>query len=240
MYTELYTAALSGMAARQNQMDIISNNLANVSTAGFKIDELVFSERTVASPTSGGMLPSHVDSSLCYTDFSQGALKRTGNPLDAALDCEGFFVLEGEGGPRLTRDGRFSLGEGGKLTLNGMAVQGTGGDITLKDGPFTIGTDGAIFQDGAEVARIRVVSVADPGALTKEGVGLFLPPEGAALGDVESPKVVQGQIETSNASAIRLMVQMMDAVRAFEMHQRMIRTVDALTEKAVSLLGRTT
>ena len=237
MYSELYTA-VSGMAARQRQMDALTYNLANVNTVAFKVEEMLLGERLLSTPAGTGAAPSHVEILNRWIDFSPGGMEHTGRPLDAALDGEGFFVVLGPGGTRLTRVGQFETDGEGKLTLGGMAVQGTGGDILLGDGPSRITEDGTVLSGGAEVGRLRVVTVESPQQLTREGAGLF-DPAGAELEDVSRPRILPGNLELSNASAIRLMIQMIDVVRSFEVHQKMLQNLDRLGEKAVQMLGRT-
>jgi len=238
MFSELYTAT-SGMITRQEQMDVLAHNLANVNSVAFKMDELVTTERLIQTPLGAVRAPTHVKTATRWTDFSPGQLQATGEPLDLALGAEGFFMVQTPAGVRLTRDGRFSLDGEKKLVLRNMPVLGQGGEVRLGEGVSEIREDGAVMHGGREVGRLRVVSVSSPQALVREGEGLYAVPEGVTTEEIKNPRVLQGHLEQSNTHAIRLMVQMIDAVRGFEMHQRMVQTLDRLGEKAVQELGRT-
>jgi flagellar basal-body rod protein FlgG len=238
MYSELYTA-VSGMVVRQRQLDLLANNLANINTVGFKVEDIQLEERPI--PSSQGLVraPSHVGQGSRWIDYSPGAIQTSGQPLDFALEGEGFFVVQTRDGTRLTRDGRFSQDEQGQLVLRGMPVQGVNGAIQLGEGPIECKEDGTIMQGGAPAGRLRVVKVPTPQQLEREEGGVFRVPDGVPLEDAPGARIRQGCVEMSNANAIRLMVQMIDAVRCFELHQRMIHTFDQLGQKAVQILGRT-
>jgi flagellar basal-body rod protein FlgF len=238
MFSELYVAA-SGMAARQEQMDIIANNLANVNTVGFKMDEASMEERRISTPAGPVRAPSHVRRAERRIDLSPGEIQTTGEPLDLALGGDGFFVVQAPGGMRLTRDGRFSVDKDGRLVLQGMPVLGDRGEIRIPDGLEKVQEDGRILSGGKEVTRLRVVTVGSPQELERDGAGLYRVSDEAQIKAAPAPRVLQGHLESSNAHPIQLMVQMIEAVRNFEMHQRMVQTLDRLGEKAVQELGRT-
>jgi flagellar basal-body rod protein FlgF len=235
MYSELYTS-VSGMMTRMHKMDMLTNNLANSDTVGFKLDELISEE----SPIPGhGLSPSQVKGVMPWIDFSSGPLKRTEQPLDLALDGDGFFVVRTPKGERLTRDGRFSLGPEGTLRLGSWPVlMSDGGEVILQNNPVEIREDGRIYQGGVEVGRLWVATVSDMQQLRKEGEGLFRAPDNVALEDQPDPSVRQGYLEGSNGDPIKMMAQMIDLVRSFEMHQRAIQTMDQLTDRSIQRLGR--
>ena len=108
MFAELYVTA-SGMAVRQEKIDVLAHNLANANTVGFKMGEVVLEERPLEIPGGRSEAPSHVRLVERRTDFSPGELQYTGEPLDVALGQEGFFVIQTPEGIRLSRDGHFSL-----------------------------------------------------------------------------------------------------------------------------------
>jgi flagellar basal-body rod protein FlgF len=238
MFAELYVAA-SGMAVRQEKIDVLAHNLANVNTVGFKVGEVVLEERPLEA--QGGSLdaPSHVRLVERRTDFSQGELQHTGEPLDVALGQAGFFVVESPDGVRLSRDGRFSLDPDGRLMLRSMPVLGEQGEIRSVDGGLVINQEGQVISASGPVGKLRVVNVADPQSLIPVGDGLYAVPEGVSLQEVSNAQVFPGHLEMSNANSIRCMVQMIEAVRAFEMNQRMVQTLDRLGERAVQELSRT-
>ena len=242
MYGEIYTAA-SGMKVRQMQMDFITNNLANVDTAGFKIEEPVSEERYIDTPVGSVSTPCHAKALYRYIDFSQGPVKPTTSSLDVALDGEGFFVVSTSNGDRLTRCGHFTQDAEGVLKLGGFPVQDEAeGEITLGEGEVKIREDGSITQNGVELGRLRLVSADNPQLLEKEGNTLFKAPDGVELEEIDAGdadlRVLQGHLERSNASAIDLMVRMISTARSYEMHQKAIQTFDQLGSKAIQSMGR--
>ncbi len=238
MFAELYVAA-SGMAVRQEKIDVLAHNLANANTVGFKMGEVVLQERPVEIPGGRSDAPSHVRLAEKRTDFSPGEIRYTGEPLDVAIGEEGFFVLEAPEGLRLTRDGRFSLDGEGRLVLRGMPVLGENGQIRSGAGELLIGRDGNVSSGGAALGKLKVVRVGEPQKLVPLGDGLYALPDGASMEELSKAELLPGHLEMSNVNSIKCMVQMIEAVRAFEMNQRMVQTLDRLGEKAVQELSRT-
>ena len=225
MSSGFYTTYL-GMQARQDAMDVLANNLANVNTTGFKGDAAFFRAYQNALDDAGDQ--TNIDKSTnlenTKTDFSTGALHTTGRELDAAIDGEGFFVVQTPGGERYTRDGSFTLNSNGQLvTHDGYTVTGRSGPITLPPGMITIDPAGNISVDGATVDTLKVVKFAQTSTLAKEGRNLFqqMDPKNAPL-TIENPNVQQGQLENSNVNAIHEMVTMMKYMREFESLQKML------------------
>ncbi len=237
MFAELYVAA-SGMAVRQERMDVLAHNLANANTVGFKMGEVVLEERPLEIPGVGPDAPSHVRLVERRTDFSPGEIHYTGEPLDVALAQEGFFVLETPDGIRLTRDGRFSTDGEGKLVLRGMAVLGQNGQIVSAGGSLGIDQEGNVSSGDSVLGKLKVVRVTEPQKLTPLGDGLYGIPQGVSIEEVAKVEVLPAHLEMSNVNSIKCMVQMIEAIRAFEMNQRMVQTLDRLGEKAVQALSR--
>src|ERR1700730_6893014 len=164
----LTSAAASGMRARLESLDMLANNIANASAPGFKADRefygLYMSAEAADSPvgTNPALLPV-VERQ--WTDFAQGSLVPTNNPLDLALNGPGFFVAQSPNGPVFTRDGSFRLSLKGELeTQDGDKIQGRDGNPILLDStrPVEIGADGTVRQDGQDVSQIAVVNFSDP------------------------------------------------------------------------------
>jgi flagellar basal-body rod protein FlgG len=237
MYAELYTIT-SGMMVRQDQMNQLAHNLANSETVGFKMEVMAAREAYVRAPNWLYPFPSQVSSTAPAIDFSQGQILPTGRTLDMALEGKGFFLVLSPQGPRLTRDGRFSLDGNSRLTLNGMPVMGVGGPIKLKKGRMVVNELGEIRVEGQLVDRLRLVDVDDPGRLTKVAPGLFEVDAGAALMDAGGCRVLQGYLERSNVQPLRLMVSLIDVLRTFEMQQRMLQQIDQLNQKAVQTMPK--
>lgn len=218
-----------GSLIQIRHMDVTANNLANVSTAGFKGDRLIFDD----------MLSREMQ-----TDFSQGSLEETGNPLDVALSGEGFFMIRTTDGNRLTRNGAFKMDPNGALvTSEGYAVLDKAGQpITLNPsgGRPYIDSQGNISQDGAQVGSLGVVDVQDKATLQKDGRTAFSGTNGqlpatTAAGDAV---VSQGTLEMSNVTVVDEMVNMITAQRAFESYQKAVHSLQDMDQKAVSQVGK--
>lgn len=238
MFAELYVTA-SGMAVRQEKIDVLANNLANANTVAFKMGEVALEERPLEVSGGRSQASSHVRLAQTRTDFSPGELQYTGEPLDVALGQEGFFVIQAPDGIRLTRDGRFSMDQEGRLVLRGMPVLAESGEIRSGGDSLLINQEGNVRSGTTSLGKLRVVKVDDPQRLTVLGDGLYAVPEGVSLQEVSKVEVFPGYLEMSNVNSIKCMVQMIEAVRAFEMNQRMVQTLDRLGEKAVQELSRT-
>ncbi|MGQ9655859.1 MAG: flagellar hook-basal body protein [Thermodesulfobacteriota bacterium] len=234
MFSELYTAA-SGMVVRQAQMDVLAHNLSNTNTVAFKTEEMASEERPLDTGRLGVSQAGGVQRSL---DLRPGPVQPTGESLDLALVGEGFFLVQAQDGIRLTRDGRFSISQDGRLVFMGMPVLGEGGEIYVGDEPFQVANDGRISRGETEIGRLRVVTVTSPQELEREGHGLFRVSREETVKGVEGPAILQGYLETSNADPIRIMVQIIEALRAFEAQQQVIQTVDRLGEKAIREIAR--
>jgi flagellar basal-body rod protein FlgG len=238
MFSQLYVAA-SGMIARQHQLDVLANNLANVNTVGFKMEEVAFEEPGSSIDGSYGA-KGQVRVSVRRTDLSPGEVAFTGEPLDLAIGGRGFLVIGDNEGMKLTRDGRLSLDKDGRLVLGGMPVMGEQGEIVLGSPAWvSISQEGQVTTDRGVMGRLRVVKVQDTSQLEKQGNGLFRVPEGTEVQDDPDPRIMSGYVELSNCSVIKCMVQMIEVIRSFEMQQKMVQTMDRLGERAVQEMSRT-
>lgn len=239
MIRGLYVAA-EGMLARQKAQDVIASNLANANTTGFKADQPIFEmtlERTLAitdgdNHTPIGLLSSGAVLSTTYTDPSPGAIQNTGNPFDFAIEGEGFFVVQTPNGDRYTRSGTFGLdSEGMLVTRDGLAVMGTRGTIQIPPkSEVTISGDGQISVGGNVIDRLLIVN----GSLTKEPSGWFV----GDANPVSEPKVRSGALETSNVNVVREMVSMIEWMRIYEAHQKVIHAQDEALGRAVNDIAR--
>lgn len=240
MIRGLYVAA-EGMAARQRAQDAIANNLANLNTTGFKADRPAFEtvyERQLYRVQGGqaqpiGPLSAGVVVRELYTDFRAGALITTDNPLDVAIDGEGFFAIQTPQGVRYTRNGAFQLNAQGVLTtregypvlsVNNQPIQ------IPRNAEVRIGENGAVSANGAPVAQLLIVQ----GNLLKDAEGYFT---GAAQ-PLPNPRVVAGALESSNVNMVREMVSMIELIRAYETNQRAILTHDETLGKAINELAK--
>ena len=223
----LYIAA-SGMIAEQTRQDLLANDLANVSTPGYKSDRATqreFEEMLLRNSETGqgiGGLGMGVGIDRQATDFRPQPTRRTDEPLDFAIAGEGFFAVQGADGVRYTRNGRFTASPDGVLTTaTGETVLGRNG------GPVRVGADGNVPP-----AALRVVALQNP---AKAGEGLFTGQPGA---QVNADLVRSGELEGSGADPARAMVDMIASMRAFEAGQRVIRTIDETLQKAVNDVGQ--
>jgi len=235
----LYIAA-SGMVAEQVRQDQIANDLANASTPGYKADRsaqssfgaLLVSNQLTGQPVGGlDFGPQITD---VRADLEQGPLKETDEPLDLAIEGQGFLSVQTPSGVRFTRNGQLSLDVQGRLvTQSGYAVLGTDGKaITVgrSDG-LSIGADGTVAVGGKTAGRLAVVSLT--GAV-KIGDTLF----GGTPGAMPAGTTVrQGYLETSAVNAARAMVDMITSLRAYEASQRVIHTIDDTLGRGISAGG---
>ncbi len=228
MYTGFILAGRA-MKAAQYAVDVLSNNIANANTAGYKRDYPVT------------RFTDELESARAYeTDMSQGPIVPTGEPLDLALDGEAMFVVSTPGGLRYTRDGRFRVaGTGGELrlvTAQGYAVMGEGGPLSLtgSGGPVEVDASGRLRQGGTEAGRLRIVWPGDPGALAKEGAGLFRAE--AAPPPARDFSVRQGFIEKSNVRTVEEMGALLAASRGHEATARSLRVINRTLQKLLSVV----
>jgi flagellar basal body rod protein FlgG len=174
-------------------------------------------------------------------DFAQGAVRSSGNPLDAALTGEGFFAVATPRGERYTRQGSFALDrEGYLVTQHGERVQGTSGDIRVGGGDIAIGNDGSITSDGLNVGRLKVVGFGATPQLVPEGASLFAPLRGVTGTpiDAASVRIQPGAIEASNVDAVASMVELVEISRGFESYMRTMQRLDEVAQRSINEVGK--
>ncbi|WP_373501720.1 flagellar basal-body rod protein FlgF [Desulfococcus sp.] len=239
----------SGAVVQQLRLEILSNNLANLGTSGFKRDLAVFSEAAQPPGTQQGAgaaasgdprFPHPVLPFGQSTDFSQGSLETTDQPLDVALNGDGFFSIQTPKGVEYTRQGSFSLNAESRLvTPEGFPVLGESGPITIEGEKVTITGEGDILVDDGEVGRLQIVDFSKPYRLKRTEGTRFVPENPNAAGaPPETTTVVQGAVEVSNTEAITAMTQMIEVNRLFESYQKVIQTTSEMDQKAARELGR--
>jgi len=248
----IYMAA-SGALAYEKRMEIISNNLANVNTAGYKMDEGHFRLFEMADPvgppieittqTAGSQADMFWIEFNMYTDYSNGSLRNTGNDFDLALAGKGFFCVQSPDGVQYTRKGEFTLNsEGVLVTQDGWPVLGDSGEIRVqsnaspyKHKKFEVDREGIVNVDGSQVGRLRIVDFPQPYQLQKMGNSLFKPMDDS-IGETEAGKVdvAQGFIELSNVDAVKMMTEMIEVLRGYESYQKVIRSVDEANAKVIN------
>ncbi|MDQ5988365.1 MAG: Flagellar basal-body rod protein FlgG [Syntrophus sp. SKADARSKE-3] len=218
------------------QLDHVANNIANATTPGFKTEHLhYFISQT---PKPGSDLPPEHSPQLAI-DHSQGAIQKTGNPLDVAIHGDGFFAVQAKGNIVYTRKGDFTVTSDGKLvTTSGEEVLGDGGALVITGSKVRINDQGVVEVDGAEIGRLRVVTFDNKKALVRQGAGLFRDPGAAGLKTVEEPVILSGHLEVSNVQAVKEMIGMVDLQRSFETYQKIILTMQDMDKLSTSRVGR--
>jgi flagellar basal-body rod protein FlgG len=221
----LYIAA-SGMVSEMARQDLIANDLANASTAGYKSDRAVqssFGDLLLQNTQTGqtvGPLGEGSRIERQVTDLTAAPLKETGEDLDFAIEGDGFFAVQTAQGARYTRNGQFTAAANGRLTDQlGNAVMGQNGQ------PITIGADGKVPE-----ASVGVFAVNNA---RKVGDNFFT----GAAGGRGTGQVRSGALEGSGADPVRAMTDMIASLRAFESGQKVITTIDSTLQKASNQVG---
>jgi len=246
--------AKTGLDAQQTRMAVIANNLANVSTTGYKKSRAVFEDlvyqniRQVGGQTSqdtelpsGLQLGTGVRTVATQKLFSQGNIQQTENQLDVSVNGRGFFqILMPNGDINYTRDGSFQLDSTGQMvTSSGMTLEPS---ITIPDDALsvTIGRDGTVTvvqpgsPDAVQVGEIQLASFVNPAGLSPQGENLFVEsvasgaPVTGTPGEDEFGAVFQGSLETSNVNVVEELVNMIETQRAYEMNSKAISTTDEM------------
>ena len=243
----IYTVASGGVAAME-RLQAVSQNLANVNTAGYRAERVVFQVQPLAGGPRGsvddvlGQTSQQVVEAATVRDFSPGPIHETGNPLDVALSGDGFFVVNTARGERYTRQGSFSLdGQGYLVTSRGDRVQGDGGDINIGDHDIRIGDDGSIFADDQPVGRLKVVGFGDKPALVPEGDALFKPATPQVTPTTLDPsqvQIAQAHLEGANVNAIQGLQDLVEVNRGYESYMHALRRLDELVGKSINEVGR--
>ncbi len=254
MVKGLYTAAM-GMNVQAKRLDIISNDLANTDTTGYKKDVAVVasfkeeylkrlddSQNFKPNNETIGRIVYGAKVDEIYTDFTQGSVISTGLETDLALQGEGFFTVQTANGLAYTRDGNFTVNQFGTLvTKEGYPVMGQEGPIELGEDYFSTGdkivvqSNGEVYVGTAYIDTLDIANFADTNALTKMNDNLYTS-DGARIEFTGG--VIQSFLEKANVNTVSAMVDMITVARAYETNQKMVQTQDNILGKAVNELGR--
>jgi len=220
---------------------MLANNVANATTGGYKCDREFYS--LYVAPEADSSPPSTMPViEQPWTDFSQGLLHTTGNPLDVALSGKGFFAVQGPSGTLYTRDGSFRLAKDGTLTTaEGYALRTTAGsNLTLAgSGPIQIADDGTVTQDGAVSGQLQIADFTGTVGLIKHGNNYFQPSDPTVVPPVPAgTSVEQGQLEASNAGASESAVRLISVMRQFEMLQKAVSLGAEMNRQAVEQVAK--
>lgn len=246
MFRSIYASG-TAMLTQEKRMDIISNNVANANTTGFKEDELIsrsFRDELISRLDETNMVNKvrevgpynhgiHVDQVI--TAFGGGAMIDTQNYTDAAIEGDGFFVLNTNEGERYSRNGEFKVtNEGILVNQNGFAVLGQNGQINVGNGEFKINRSGDVYNsDGEYVDTIRLAAFDNNALLRKQGDNLYY--NTTANMQESTATIRQGFIEGSNVNMVSAMVDMIKTYRNYETNQRVIQSIDGIAAKTVEL-----
>lgn len=234
-------ATLNGKSASARRLDIISNNLANALTPGFKATRAVFTVSDMPDPEvdPGLANPTYVNMSDTYIHFSDAPITQTGNPFDLAIEGPGFFAIQTPQGTMYTRNGQFSLnGDKQLVTQDGRIVMGESGAEIMVDGKeVNIELDGSIYVDRILIDRIRIVDFAEKKALRNAGASMFSNTDTKNNPEqpVESPSVKQGAHEGSNVEVMKELVDMISTMRAYETYTKVDQAFNDMMGKLLQL-----
>lgn len=256
MVRGLFTA-YTGMNNEQRRLDVLSNNLANAATVGYKaegatnqsFDNLLAVKINDSSELGVdkviGDLSLGVKVGEVYTDYSQGSLRETGNTFDLGIDGQGFFAVNvvnknGDSETMYTRDGSFKMTSQGFLTdSEGNKLIGSGGYVQVPTdaSQITIDSSGAIYADGQFVDTIQLVDFEDYDYLAKHGTNLYQAVDGAQTKDATG-LIRQGYTEQSNVNSVSEMVKLITITRAYEANQKVLQAFDSTLQKSCNDIGR--
>ena len=235
---------LSRQVALARELDVIANNMANVGTNGFKARSARFNE--FISPRAKADAFQPLDRPLSYVidkgtplDLSQGAVERTGNPLDVALKDDNYLVVQTPNGERYTRAGSLTIDQQGRLvTQSGQPVMGDAGPIAFGAAEYDmrIAPDGTVTSDQGVRGRLRQVRFADPRALANDGANLFSSTTPAQPAGPQA-RLEPGAVERSNVKAVIELTRLMEVQRNYQSVANMITKADELRSKAISRLA---
>jgi flagellar basal-body rod protein FlgF/flagellar basal-body rod protein FlgG len=235
-----YYAACTGLMARTEALETIANNLANVSTVGFRANHNVFSSllaTTGNSPLSVLNQDANDYGVLSGTqlDTSQGALVKTGNTLDLAMEGPGYFVVKTDAGPVYTRGGNFRISPQAQLvTAAGDPVMGDNNlPITLIGAPISISPDGTISTNGAISGRLKMVEFAPSADVQSAGGSYYKAPTAAAVAATRS-QVRQGSLENSNVNPMTTAVELITAQRDVETMRHVLTMINTELDKTAA------
>ena len=225
--------ALSRQMALGRQMDVIAHNVANAASTGFKAEALLL--ELVTTDAGRRQRLAFVQDVGMVRDLAPGPVTATGNPLDLAIEGDGYFSVETPEGVRYTRSGQFRLNDLGELsTASGALVLDDGGaaiTLPVDAGPIAIAADGTVSSAAGVAGRIELVTFADEQSLRKVGDGLYETAQAPA--PATGARLVQGALEGSNVEPILEMTRMMSTVRAYQGTQRLLDTHHELQRRAI-------
>ncbi len=236
---------LSRQTALRRELDVVANNIANLSTTGYKAQRVAFQEfimpvaRADEFPHSDKRL-SYVQDRGTWQDFTTGPMQVTDNPLDVAINGEGFFVVDTPEGERYTRNGNFLVNTDGVLTTaGGEPVLTTEGNLQLgeNEADVTIGSDGTITTNLGARGRLRLVAVANPQNLVAEGGNLFRSPTPVNELPAGQVRLEQGTLEKANVEPVVEISRMMELTRSYQTLSSLMQRSEQMRSTAIERLS---
>lgn len=230
------TSMINGM----RHLDIISHNLANADTLGYKRELAVTRPFSTYFLDAGSNTPRGGNPGITNaTDFTLGVPRHTGNPLDLVIEGDGYFAVESPQGTLYTRQGNFTLDAAGYLvTTDGYRVAGEGGAIRLISDQPRIDKEGALWEGGEMVGRIKLTRFSDSRELEKLGSGLFRADAAVPLPErAMGPGLRQGFVETSNVDGMKEMVDLIATMRQLEGSQKVIQGYSEMLDLAIQTIA---
>jgi flagellar basal-body rod protein FlgF len=233
---------LSQQMAAYRSMDVIANNLANLSTPAFKREAVEFQQYVEQEPPSedqtGPQTVTMVQDVGVLRDMSEGRIDVTNAPLDLAVNGTGYFVVQTPNGNQYTRNGHFTLdGQGQIVTEDGQPLMGEGGPISVtpNDGDIHISADGTVSGKNGQIGKVQLVSFADQTAMQKEGASLYSTTQAPTT--ATGATIQQGALEASNVEPVVEISHMLDVLRAYEATANLAQTQDNMSLNAIDKLG---
>ena len=234
--------SLSYQLAAYRSMDVIANNLANVSTPGFKRESVKFEEMIQrvqpGEDQKGPQTTSFVRDAGVSRDLSGGRLEQTGSPYDLAINGNGYFAIQTAGGERYTRNGHFTLNaDGTMVTEQGDPVLGDGGPVTVTvdDGDVSFGPDGTISGKQGQMGKLRIVQFANERGLTKRGASLYSTSQTPT--PATDATITQGMLESSNVQPVIEISRMIEVMRSYEATATLDKSSEDMKRQAIEKLG---
>ena len=234
-----YYAAFSGWLARSQALDLAAGNLANAGTAGYRAERDYFRSVILGPDAPDSQLNTTVNAfgvlGGSRLDFGQGALTPTGNPLDLAIEGDGFFAVQTRQGVRYTRDGQFQRAQDGTLTTQAgeAALDARQQPIRVPAGAIVVGSDGAVSVNGAIAGRLAIFGFASPQSLAAEGANRYVPVDGAQA-SAGTGAIHQGTLEASNQDVIEGSLQLVLMQRQSEMMEKAVSMFSNDLDKTAS------
>jgi flagellar basal-body rod protein FlgG len=230
---------LSGKFLTERRMDMISNNISNALTPGFKAMRPVFNIEKSESTLGNINEPQSTSNSVLdsYIHFSEAPLVESGNKLDLGVEGDGFFVVSTKDGPMYTRNGQFSITKEKKLvTRDGSPVLGQSGEITIEGTDIRVEGDGSIFVDKAFVDKLKIVDFKEKKDLRNYGNSMFINTnEDNPESTPETYTVKQGFYESSNVNVMQEMIDMMSTLRAYESYTKVDQFFGDMMSKLINI-----